>query len=462
MSDDDLTKRVDTLMSKRRGEKRSHSSTNKQLIRFERNGKEIQYNRNGEEISSDVVMEETSASLPPDFPFDDKLGDLTSNLPNDFNHICDDGVIENIKKRSRETDSESGSESESESEDYNDYQKWFDKRCEEQEHEMQEQKTQGEQMHETGDDDPEETPENSRIRKYLLEQAASTLMELSQYRCLGSYNNVFSCVHNYKQHLSAFIIQRNFRNDGSMSRSPRFFNQIHDLLGKIQKSGFHIQQIRPYIEDSDMLSIHFDIPNKLLLAKLRDKLLIMFDKFVINFKSTKFYVPDKDLSIIGLTNPYNSGFKVGEHVKEKFWGKSLENQLNFLFNLDEFTAFVMMKEFFFQHGTMMSTTIADKPRCYMYNNVYWEELTTNLSEIRGNKFDVMYQWLFKEWNLIQKEEFSYLDNAIIDTFQVSSDKDIRMIKSKIDTNIRNLHDGCSRKNPYLHNKDFGVANPSTI
>ena len=217
-----------------------------------------------------------------------------------------------------------------------------------------------------------------------------------------------------------------------------------------------------YIEDSNMLSIHFDIPNKLLLAKLRDKLLIMFDKFVINFKSTKFYVPDKDLSIIGLTNPYNSGFKVGEHVKEKFWGKSLENQLNFLFNLDEFTAFVMMKEFFFQHGTMMSTTIADKPRCYMYNNVYWEELTTNLSEIRGNKFDVMYQWLFKEWNLIQKEEFSYLDNAIIDTFQVSSDKDIRMIKSKIDTNIRNLHDGCSRKNPYLHNKDFGVANPSTI
>jgi len=215
----------------------------------------------------------------------------------------------------------------------------------------------------------------------------------------------------------------------------------------------HIQQIRPYIEDTDMMSIHFDCSD-MAMIKIRDKLLFRFDEFISNFKSTKFYVPDKDLHIRGLTNPHSSGFKVGEYVKEEFWGKSLENQLKFLNNLDQYTVFVMMKKFFFQHGTIMSTTIADKLRCYMYNNVYWEELTTNLAEIRGNKFDVMYQWLFKEWDLIKSENNnSGFDNVIRNTFQVSSDKQIYMIKCKIETNIRRLHDMAFKNCVFQHFKD---------
>ena len=73
----------------------------------------------------------------------------------------------------------------------------------------------------------------------------------------------------------------------------------------------------------------------------------------------------------------------------------------------------------------------------MYNNVYWEELTSSLAEIRGGKFNVMYLWLVKEWNDIQR--MTTLDGCIMGVFKVSTDKQISQIKHKITENIRKLH-----------------------
>ena len=63
-----------------------------------------------------------------------------------------------------------------------------------------------------------------------------------------------------------------------------------------------------------------------------------------------------------------------------------------------------MKNFFFEHNTIMNTkTKTGKVLAFMYNNVYWEELTSSLAEIRGGKFNVMYLWLVKEWNDVQRD-----------------------------------------------------------
>ena len=97
-----------------------------------------------------------------------------------------------------------------------------------------------------------------------------------------------------------------------------------------------------------------------------------------------------------------------------------------------------MKNFFFEHNTIMNTkTKTGKVLAFMYNNVYWEELTSSLAEIKGGKFNVMYLWLVKEWNDIQR--MTTLDGCVMDVFKVSTDKQISQIKHKITDNIRKLH-----------------------
>ena len=252
----------------------------------------------------------------------------------------------------------------------------------------------------------------------------------------------------YKEQIAAFRIAKAWRGCVILNArtAPKYLKVFHSEIREIQKYGFHIQQVRPLLASSEnflMQFPQFQGKPKQTIQKATTRFVERFDRFVIDFKSTKYHIPDKGLRVLDedgiiITDPCRPGFKKGEKVKEEFWGKSTDDKLRFLYDLSEYNVYQLMKNFFFEHNTIINTkTKTGKVLTFMYNNVYWEELTSSLAEIRGGKFNVMYLWLVKEWNDIQR--MTRLDGCIMDVFKVSTDKQISQFKHKITDNIRKLH-----------------------
>ena len=252
----------------------------------------------------------------------------------------------------------------------------------------------------------------------------------------------------YKEQIAAFRVTRCIRGCVFLNArtAPKYLQSFHSEIREIQKCGFHIQQIRPLLASADNFLMQFPESQgkPKLIQEATTKLVERFDRFVIDFKSTtRYHIPDKGLRVLDedgivITDPCRPGFKKGEKVKEEFWGKSTDDKLRFLYDLSEYNVYQLMKNFFFEHNTIINTkTKTGKVLTFMYNNVYWEELTSSLAEIRGGKFNVMYLWLVKEWNDIQC--MTTLDGCIMGVFKVSTDKQISQIKHKITENIRKLH-----------------------
>ena len=103
-----------------------------------------------------------------------------------------------------------------------------------------------------------------------------------------------------------------------------------------------------------------------------------FDRFVIDFKSTtRYHIPDKGLRVLDedgivITDPCRPGFKRGEKVKEEFWGKSTDDKLRFLYDSSEYNVYQLMKNFFFEHNTIINTKTKTKVLTFMHMGFFLE------------------------------------------------------------------------------------------